>query len=375
MSLPLQDARKILVIVYGHMADTMAAIPALRSLDSACPSASIEVLALSSVRSVLEPCPHVDEFIGWSDFGRKGTRGSRVEKGARLASLGLRLRRRHYDATLVFHRSSGAMRKLASLIASPIRAGADVGGAGYTHPAPEGPSVGSSRDENRRVLQGLGIEEDGGPVELWTDPGDALWARNLIGNVPGCRVGIHAGSDWSCQQWLPEKFAEVGRTLQSRLGARIILTGSKSEVGLQEEVASGLLSEPVRTAGATSFPQLVEVVRNLDLLICVNSAAAAVARAVGTPSVILLGLEDSRYTGLEPGDLVRVIQPGAPPGEGGWCEFGRWGVLSGCNSPICRGLGGLSALSPDEVVTAATALLGAARSGEQSAALQRPARA
>ena len=81
------------------------------------------------------------------------------------------------------------------------------------------------------------------------------------------------------------------------------------------------------------------------------------SRAVGTPAVVLLGYEDARHTGLATTARQILIQPDVARRAGGWCEFGRWGVLSGCDSPMCRGLGGLGVLAPGTVTEAAVRLL------------------
>jgi hypothetical protein len=249
------------------------------------------------------------------------------------------------------------MRKLAGLVGTPVRAGLSNGGDGYTHMAAPGGGVESSREENRRVLESIGVEEDGGALELWTSEADKQWAAAFLGSRKGPRVGIHPGSDWSCQQWLPSRFAEVGRNLQVAAGATVVITGSGGEVGLEDEIAEGLAENPLRAAGRTTFGQFVEIIRGLDILIGVNSAAAAVARAVGTPAVVLLGLEDARYTGTTSGPRQILIQPQMAPSGAGWCEFGRWGVLSGCDSPMCRGLGGLAEVAPEIVTKEALTLL------------------
>ena len=340
------DGRKILVIAYGHLADTMASIPALRSLRAAFPTASIHVLALESAAPILGPCPYIDQLITWRDFQHKGQRVARIEKAGVLAALAWKLKQSGYDATVVFHRSNGAMRKLAAWVGTPIRAGVSNGGDGYTHAADPASEVESSRDENRRVLSALGVEEDGGALELWTKPEDAEWAAAFVGSGNGPLVGLHPGSDWSCQQWLPKRFAEAGSTLQAEAGARIVITGSSAETDLEDEIAGGLAEDPLRACGQTTFGQFVEVIRRLDVLVCVNSAAPAVATAVGTPAVVLLGLEDARYTGVGSSRTQTLIQPQVASQGGSWCEFGRWGVLSGCNSPMCRGLGGLAEVAP-----------------------------
>lgn len=353
----LSGCRSVLVVVYGHLSDTMAATPALRSLRAALPGARLDVLALRSARPVLSRCSYVDAVIEWRDFQHKGTSLSRVEKGAVVTALGLRLRRRGYDATLVLHRSNRPMRRLAGLVGSRIRAGVSDGSDGYTHAAAPAASVESSRRENARVLAAVGISDDGGPVELWPSTAEIAAAGRLIAGARRPLVGIHAGADWSCQQWLPDRFAAVASTLQREVGATIILTGSANELALQEEVCSELPVAPIRAVGRTTFGELVEVVRRLDLLICVSSAASSVAGAVGTPSLVLLGPEDGRHTGMEPSAARRVLQPGGIRPGGSWCELGRWGVLSGCESPICRGVGGLSELGASEVSRAALEML------------------
>lgn len=347
---------RVLVTVYGHIADTMAAIPALRSLRSAWPRAHIEVLVLRSAAPVLRHCPYVNGLIEWTDFRYKGSRVGRLEKAASVATLAARLRGR-YDTVLVLHNSAAPMRLLSRLIGADTRAGVSRGGDGYTHAAAPDEQVGSSRDENARVLAALGVADDGKPVELWPGPEASSEVTRLLGGAGRPLVGIHAGSDWSCQQWLPERFAAVAKRVQQERCATIVITGSASELELQDEIARGLSDSQVLLAGRTTFDAFVEVIRRLDLLISVNSAAAAVASALGTPNLVLLGPEDGRHTGTSSGGLRRVLQPGGIQAPGSWCELGRWGVLSGCESPMCRGVGGLDQLEPGLVAAEALAML------------------
>ena len=355
---PELDRKRILVIVYGHIADTIAAVPGLRTLRHAYPAARLEVLTLEPPAAILAGCPYIDELVVWQDLRFKDSRLARLEKVGAMASLAVRLRRRGYDAVIVFHRSFGFLRRLAAASGAHVVAGLDYGGDSYTHRAPRGDQPEGSREENRRVLAALGLVEDGGPVELWTNAAEWAAAESLTAGDPSRPlIGLHPGSDWSCQQWLPEAFSALGRRLQLSLGARLVITGSASEQGLQDEIADGLAEPPIRAAGRTTLGELVAITRRLDLMICVNSSAAAIARAVGTPAVVLLGPEDSRFTGLESTHRVSVIQASLPLPAGGWCEFGRWGVLSSCESPMCRGIAGLGDVQPELVYSTAMNLL------------------
>ena len=151
------------MITYGHLGDTMLSIPALRSLRNAAPTARIEVLVLESARAVLAGCPYIDELIDWRDFQRKGSSLARLEKGALVSGLGMKLRLRRYDAVLVMHRSARPMRTLAGLVGARVRAGVSDGSDHYTHAVQPHHGVELAREHNARVLATVGIEEDGGP--------------------------------------------------------------------------------------------------------------------------------------------------------------------------------------------------------------------
>jgi ADP-heptose:LPS heptosyltransferase len=346
-------------LIYGHIGDTIAALPALRLLRETCAEAKIDVLCLRSVAPLLRASGDADRLIIWNDFGRKQGRVAKVEKAAVLGALAVRLRARRYGTVFVFHRSFGAFRRLATLVGARYVAGISSGNDGYTHMAPP-PTGGleSSREENFRVLAAVGITGDARPARLPIPEPDRAYARELLAESGGARlIGIHPGSDWSCQQWLTSRFAQVAQQLSAETGARIVITGSPSEMRLQEEIANGMTLAPIKCAGRTTLTQLAAVIDRLDLLISVNSAAAAVARSLGTPLVALLGPEDPRLTGLDASRRLKIVQPGGARWAGSWCEFGRWGLLSSCESPMCRGLSGLGDLESTVVVAAALEVL------------------
>jgi ADP-heptose:LPS heptosyltransferase len=369
MTAPDLARARILVLIYGHVADTIAALPALRVLRSECPQAHIEVLCLQSVAPLLESSGYVNHLVIWNDFEHKQGRAAKVEKTAVIAALAVRLRARRYGAVLVFHRSFRAFRRLATLVGASYVAGISAGHDGYTHCAPPPPAgLESSQDENLRVLAAVGIEHDGLPTRVSIPEADRAYASKLLGDAGGRPlIGIHPGSDWSCQQWLGERFAAVAQQLTAGTGARIVITGAQSEVRLQDEIASRLSTEPIRCAGRTTLMQLVAVIERLDLLISVNSAAAGIARAIDTRLVVLLGPEDARLTGLDVSERLRIVQPGGSRWAGSWCEFGRWGLLSSCESPMCRGLSGLGQLEPATVAGVAMEVLGQAMQQAQTA--------
>ena len=143
------DGRKILVIAYGHVADTMAAVPGLRSLRAAYPAATIHVLALDSAQPILGPCPYINRLITWRDFQHKGRRGARLEKLSSIAALGLRLRAAR-TVSLCLRRGKPTPRKRrGSAGIDPAKRGSGRGGVRAER---AWPCLGIARQRLRRRL-------------------------------------------------------------------------------------------------------------------------------------------------------------------------------------------------------------------------------
>lgn len=89
------------------------------------------------------------------------------------------------------------------------------------------------------------------------------------------------------KMWYPERFARIVDSIQSN---RIVLCGSKSELSLFDTFISNICSEKlfINLIGKTSLLELVEVIRNADLLISNDTAASHISVATRTPSVCIL---------------------------------------------------------------------------------------
>lgn len=351
--------RRILVTAYGHIADVLPSGPALRALRAAYPQARITVLAVGYVKEMLEACPYIDEVIIFEDFKHKGTRRGKVEQLLKLAQWAPRLYGR-FDMALVFHARSRFLSRLAWLSGAKVRAGfLDVASASMlTHPAQPFEGIASFRDENRRVLEAVGVTSMPESLELWPSAGDeeaitTLFKEHQITDDEVV-IGLHPGSHWTCQQWSPKEWAKVADDLISHYQARIIITGADDERDLAAAIINQMTVKdvsPVDVTGRTSILQFAALLKRLNLLICVNSAASQVGLAVGTPTLNLVGYENPVWTAplkTEPMTIIRGCDDSNAVEY--WCPYHVWGRLSQCHRAECVGIGGLSLITPAMVL-------------------------
>ncbi len=361
---PARPIRRILVMVYGHVADVLSAGPSLKALREAYPDATISALAVPYVRDMLEACPYLDHVLLMEDFKHKGSKWIHAERVWGLARMAPRLFGR-FDMVVVLHARSNFLTRLAFLSGAPIRAGYQDGNPAWllTHRAQPYAGVLSFRDENRRVLQALAIPVRGARMEIWTGARDeeavsTLLAEHGIGEGDVV-VGMHPGSHWTCQQWYPRQWAAAGDQLAERYGAKLVITGTRDEIPLAEEIAGGMRARPIILAGRTTVPQFAALIRRMRLLVCVNSAASQLALATRTPMLNLIGYENPTWTAAARGEAMLVVRGSTPEdAPSSWCPWHLWGRLSECHKEeACMGRGGMQMITPELVVAAAERFL------------------
>nr|WP_198423484.1 glycosyltransferase family 9 protein [Microlunatus antarcticus] len=172
---------------------------------------------------------------------------------------------------------------------------------GHAAPGWDGPAWVEEVGERLRWLDLLrhhGLARDA------DDPDDpaALGLRrpSVPSPAPGAVV-VHVGAAYGSRSWPAERFAAVARTLTAA-GHRVVLTGSAAE---QERagaiaVAAGL-PQGADLAGRTGLAELAALVADAALVVTVDTGAAHLATAYGTPSVVLFGPAPVARWGPPPG--------------------------------------------------------------------------
>jgi len=366
-----RGAIRLLLIRPDHIGDVLLAAPAGRLLQAARPGVEIDWMVGPWSADVVRRSGHtgrvhICEFPG---FTRRPKR-SPIEPYAVLMREARRLRRYEYDAAFVLRPDHwwGAM--LAALAGVPWRFGFAVAECQPfltdMLPPPRGHALEASQDLARLAVARLGgsVDASSGQGRAYLDPGfrtteeerqrAACWLSRVESGGSGPLIVIHAGAGASLKNWATHRWAAVGRALQARIGARIVLTGGPDERDLATSIAADLVDSPLNLAGKTTLGELAAVLERCDLVLGGDSGPLHIAAAVGTPTVRIYGPTNTTFFAPwgDPGQQVALK-------AGLFCQPCGLLVNPPCGAmsePAC-----LQAIEVEQVVQAAVSVLGTIR--------------
>src|SRR5262249_53662193 len=137
---------------------------------------------------------------------------------------------------------------------------------------------------------------------------DRQIARNGVGEF----FVVSPGGGWRWKCWPPERYGELCRELEQRLGWRAVVNCGPEETELGQAVCrAGQSAKPVLLA--TDVPQLIALLSRARLVIGGDTGPLHVAVALGTPVVGLYGPTDPARNG--PFSAEDVVVRNARPGE------------------------------------------------------------
>jgi ADP-heptose:LPS heptosyltransferase len=176
-------------------------------------------------------------------------------------------------------------------------------------------------------------------VDFWTEmfrrAGIAIepgaWQLNLpdvsqpVGDMfgreyRGPKIGLHPFSGNPIRNWLLGRFAILGRQLQYTWGAHLVITGGAVDSRSARWLAKTIGGHCTVTAGKIGLIDTWSALRELDLVISVDTGMIHMAAALDIPVVSLFGPGDPAIWGPHR-QLNRVIQcfPNCQRCKGGHC--------------------------------------------------------
>lgn len=285
---------RILVVCTRYIGDTILAIPFLRNLRAAFPTAVIDVCAEGGARAVLADCPYVDEFVAWRrPDGRRGP-------AAALAAIRTQaawLRSRGYDRAYLLKRSlSGAL--LAMLAGVPHRIGFAADGRVLLTRAVAVRPGRHQADRYLDLLRADGLPVDDGHNENWISAEAAERVAPVIGRLPAGRprVFVAMRSTAPEKHWPGDRWAEVIRRLVRDRGCEIILCGSPADVPEHDKVIRML--GPELAGHVHDVSRMVRLrdtgalLTQVDVCLGVDTGLVHLAASHGVPAVVLFGPTD-----------------------------------------------------------------------------------
>ena len=261
--------------------------PALRALKIAYPQSHLALLIRPLVADLMATYPYIDEII----IDSKGRGLNRLPSFWKSVS---EIRRSDFDLAVVLHPTSFRNALIPFLAGIPERIGSNVSGRGIllTRTCSDRTDL---HEVHRylRVLELIDIHEPNAKLEFWHTDADRQAARQMLAthgiSSKEHLIGVNLGTTWRTKRWSLENFAEVITQVQKRFDARILLTGSTTEIPLGEALAQITKVETINLIGQTTLMQLGALIESCALYLTCDSGPMHIAAAVGTPAIALFG--------------------------------------------------------------------------------------
>ncbi|PRY54605.1 ADP-heptose:LPS heptosyltransferase [Arcticibacter pallidicorallinus] len=285
---PTEDIKKIIVFRALQLGDMLCAIPAIRALRSAYPDAEITLAGLPWAASLVDRFPqYFDDFIHFPGYHGLPEQGLDAEAFTAFLST---VQSANFDLALQMQGNGSVVNPMVELFNAKYTAGFYMDGHYY----PDNglflpyPNFGSEIERHIALMEYLGIPSKGTDLEFPLRPkdGEDLLAAGLGDLEPGTYVCIHPGSRGSWRQWPTAYFAEMADYCAEQ-GLDVVLTGTKDELEIVEDVRRQMKYTPLIAAGKTSLGAVALLIRETYLLISNCTGVSHIASAMKTPSIVI----------------------------------------------------------------------------------------
>ncbi|MHC1699097.1 MAG: lipopolysaccharide heptosyltransferase II [Geobacteraceae bacterium] len=284
--------KRILVLRYRFIGDTILTVPFLRNLRSAEPDAHIAWVVAPGSSEVVKEIPYVDEFIYWDPVtihaDSRGTHRTLRDKVQFISGL----RSQKFDKVYVLKRSlSSAF--IAFLTGARKRVGFDTEGRGflltkcvpYRHDQHE---VENFLD----VLRADGISITDDYLELWSTPEEDTAAAQLLADagIPSSKkiVALHPFASNPHRGWPFEDFAALAALLRGQ-GYITLVLGAPGDRNCFESVRDLFGLETVDLVGRCKLRVTMALLKRCALFVGNDSGIMHLAAAANIPMVALFG--------------------------------------------------------------------------------------
>lgn len=301
-SLP-ENPTNILIINVSGIGDFVESAAALQSIRSSLPKSHISLLTSSRVFEYAKTCPYVDEVFEFPVTHGKGFASS-ISAISKILNIIKCLRKREYDTAVNLYNISswsGALRMFALIKSLKVSysMGRNTHGKGFFYDYKLEDDVSQKKNQAQYYNDLAEIITNNSTAisaTLWRSIEDKNDIDSLFNELniysSDLFILINAGYDRSTRRWDPKRFAEVADHFVKNHSAKILITGSKSESHIADDIINTMTSKAHNIAGRSSISGLIELISRAKLLISTNSAAIHIAGIENTPFVCASGSSD-----------------------------------------------------------------------------------
>ncbi|MFW2513378.1 glycosyltransferase family 9 protein [Demequina sp. SO4-13] len=271
-----EDLPLAVVLRALKLGDLLVAVPALRAIRRALPHHRVALATAGWLAPLAPLIPEADVFVPQDGLDEP-----------------LAVSQGHVDIAINLHGNGPQSAALLDALSPRLRVGHQ--GHGWTGPAWRADL--HERDRWVRLVDAFGMPGD---------PHDLLLERPESA-APGVAI-VHVGAAFGSRRWPIERFAHVAKGL-ARAGERVLVTGGAAERERAAAVAAAA-GDPrvINTAGRWDLGEFAGLIARARILVSVDTGAAHLASAFGTPSVVMFGPVGPERWGPPPGPHLALTR-------------------------------------------------------------------
>jgi ADP-heptose:LPS heptosyltransferase len=294
-----RDAARVCIYRIGNVGDTMCAVPAMRAIRRAYPTAHLTLVtspgAAGSVgaRELLEGASWLDSIVVYhaEDIGSPTGRWKIIGE----------MRARNLDVWIELPVVAATFPTLLRNMLVARMAGARWG-FGWRYERLRLFAQAQSEhlqfpNEVDRLLEGLratGIDSAPSDHQFDLNDSDRRGVSEMFERLrPGASeiVAFAPGAKAEPNRWPASRFIEVGRILAARQFTIAVL-GGNDDAAICERIANSIGPAAINLAGGTTLRASCEILARSLMLVCNDSGVQHLAAAVGTPCLSLFSRRD-----------------------------------------------------------------------------------
>lgn len=282
--------KKILIIRFAALGDTLHTTPCLKALKEAYPDSKLTYLVGKGAETVIENNPYIDEIIIFDKRGRH-------KKWSGQIRLVFDLRKKNFD--LVVNMSPSVRTSIFSFIIN--------GDKKLVYCRDKSPQKGVKAEhavENCwATFASLGIEDD--KVVLVPQFFISNGARKAVSELIVLNaitdkdkvIGINPGASHEVNRWDETSFAMLSDRLIGDLNIKIIIMGGPSDIEIANAIEKKMKETPINMAGKLSIDKSAALFERCSAFITGDTGPMHIAAAVGSTVIALFGAADPDRTG------------------------------------------------------------------------------
>ncbi|MDD5128774.1 MAG: lipopolysaccharide heptosyltransferase II [Candidatus Omnitrophica bacterium] len=332
----LKSAERILIFNVNWLGDVLFSTATIRNMRRNYPDSYIACVIPSRCYPILKGNPYLDEVIIFDEKDRH--RGIL----AKLNFINL-LRTKKFDTVFLLHRSfSRAL--ICRLAGIQNRIGYDTKKRSFLLTKKIFmPKVDSLHriDFYLNVIEKAGLRIEDRYLDFIFTPEEDQYAGDFLSKNKVSKddflVLLNPGGNWMLKRWPKDHWAALADKLISEMKAKVVITGSVSDLPLVNQIKAAMKEKPLVGCGVFNIKQLAALAKRASLFITADTGPMHIANAVSAKKIIaIFGPTAKEITGPYPDTNVVILQKDV-------------GCVIPCYKVSCRDNRCMKAVTPDDV--------------------------